>query len=96
MGYNMEWQMLNSKDFGVPQNRERVFIANISEFQLSQGFASKVLCRHNLVRSIGYLKSISNALGYDFDECFELAYQEIKDRKGRWIDGSFVKEEDLG
>lgn len=65
---------------------------NISEFQLSQGFASKVMCRHNLVRSIGYLKN----LGYDFDECFELAYQEIKDRKGRWIDGSFVKEEDLG
>ena len=26
---------------------------------------------------------------------FELAYQEIKDRKGHWIDGSFVKEEDL-
>lgn len=70
--------------------------ANISEFQLSQGFASKEMCRHNLVRSIGYLKSISNALGYDFDECFELAYQEIKDRKGKWIDGSFVKEEDLG
>lgn len=70
--------------------------ANISEFQLSQGFASKVMCRHNLVRSIGYLKSISNALVYNFDECFELAYQEIKDRKGRWIDGSFVKEEDLG
>nr|DAS02405.1 MAG TPA: NTP-PPase-like protein [Caudoviricetes sp.] len=38
---------------------------------------------------------ISKALGYAFDECFELAYQEIKDRKGRWIDGSFVKEEDL-
>ena len=26
LGYNMEWQMLNSKNFGVPQNRERVFI----------------------------------------------------------------------
>lgn len=26
LGYNMEWQLLNSKDFGVPQNRERVFI----------------------------------------------------------------------
>lgn len=25
-GYNVEWQVLNSKDFGVPQNRERVFI----------------------------------------------------------------------
>lgn len=26
LGYNVEWQVLDSKDFGVPQNRERVFI----------------------------------------------------------------------
>ncbi|PFP32567.1 DNA (cytosine-5-)-methyltransferase [Bacillus anthracis] len=26
LGYNAEWQLLNSKDYGVPQNRERVFI----------------------------------------------------------------------
>jgi DNA (cytosine-5)-methyltransferase 1 len=26
MGYFVEWQVLNAKDFGVPQNRERVFI----------------------------------------------------------------------
>lgn len=26
LGYDVEWQLLNSKDFGVPQNRERVFI----------------------------------------------------------------------
>lgn len=26
LGYFVEWQVLNSKDFGVPQNRERVFI----------------------------------------------------------------------
>ena len=25
-GYDAEWQLLNSKDYGVPQNRERVFI----------------------------------------------------------------------
>jgi DNA (cytosine-5)-methyltransferase 1 len=25
VGYDIEWQLLNSKDFGVPQNRERVF-----------------------------------------------------------------------
>ena len=30
-----------------------------------------------------------------FVECFELAYEEIKDRKGRWVNGSFVKEQDL-
>ena len=25
LGYDIEWQLLNSKNFGVPQNRERVF-----------------------------------------------------------------------
>lgn len=26
LGYDLQWQVLNSKDFGVPQNRERVLI----------------------------------------------------------------------
>ena len=69
---------------------------NISEFQLYQDYFAKEVRKSSLIRTVIWLKSISNALGYDFDECFELAYQEIKDRKGRWIDGSFVKEEDLG
>ena len=69
--------------------------ANISEFQLSQDLAIKEMCRNNLVRAAAYLKSISKALDYDFTDCFEMAYNEIKDRKGRWVDGCFVKEEEL-
>lgn len=34
-------------------------------------------------------------LGIDIEECIDLAYNEIKDRKGKLIDGVFVKEEDL-
>ncbi|GAJ09111.1 unnamed protein product, partial [marine sediment metagenome] len=38
LGYRIEWQVLNSKHFGVPQNRERVFIVGHpgeeSEFQV--------------------------------------------------------------
>lgn len=30
LGYDVEWQVLNSKNFGVPQNRERVFIVGHS------------------------------------------------------------------
>jgi DNA (cytosine-5)-methyltransferase 1 len=26
LGYDLQWQVLNSKDFGVPQNRERIYI----------------------------------------------------------------------
>lgn len=33
--------------------------------------------------------------GFTMLECLEYAYDQIKDRKGRMIDGVFVKEEDL-
>ena len=29
------------------------------------------------------------------EKCLQAAYEEIKDRKGRWVNGSFVKEQDL-
>lgn len=29
MGYNSYWKVLNAKDYGIPQNRERVFIISI-------------------------------------------------------------------
>ena len=68
---------------------------NISEFQLYQDYFAKEVRKSSLIRTVIWLKSISNALGYSFEECFKMAYNEIKDRKGRWIDGTFVKEEDL-
>lgn len=68
---------------------------NISDFQIYRNSFSKDFRKVSLIRTFRWLKSLSTALGYDFEECFELAYQEIKDRKGRWIDGTFVKEEDL-
>lgn len=38
---------------------------------------------------------ISEQLGFDFEDCLMLAYEEIKDRKGKLVNGVFVKEEDL-
>jgi len=38
LGYRVEWQVLNSKDFGVPQNRERVYIVG----HLGDGCGGKV------------------------------------------------------
>lgn len=34
-------------------------------------------------------------LGYDVEECLTIAYNDIKDRKGKMVNGTFVKEEDL-
>lgn len=33
--------------------------------------------------------------GIDFTDCVRSAYYEIKDRKGKLVDGVFIKEEDL-
>lgn len=41
------------------------------------------------------LIGLCTQLNLDYKECVEMAYNEIKDRKGELIDGVFVKEEDL-
>jgi DNA (cytosine-5)-methyltransferase 1 len=40
VGYDAEWKVLNSKDFGVPQNRERVYIVG----RFRKRCSSKILC----------------------------------------------------
>lgn len=38
LGYTNHWEVLNAKDFGVPQNRERVFMVSILDGDLEPGF----------------------------------------------------------
>lgn len=41
------------------------------------------------------LTILAMQLGTSIEKCAALAYEEIKDRKGKMINGVFVKEEDL-
>lgn len=38
---------------------------------------------------------LSMQLGINIEDCIAQAYDEIKDRRGKMVDGVFVKEEDL-
>ena len=38
LGYTSFWQVLNAKDYGIPQNRERVFIVSIRNDMLQNNF----------------------------------------------------------
>ena len=38
---------------------------------------------------------LAHQLDLDVTECLNIAYEEIKNRKGKMINGTFVKEEDL-
>lgn len=74
-----------------------IWMITDSTFQakVAQDLGIETSLKANLQNIICYLDLICRELGYDFTECFEGAYNEIKDRKGRWVNGSFVKEEDL-
>lgn len=46
-GYYNYWQVLNAKDYGIPQNRERVFVVSIRKdvgvgYEFPKGFASNL------------------------------------------------------
>ncbi|RSJ32873.1 hypothetical protein D8821_10480 [Streptococcus gordonii] len=48
-----------------------------------------------IVRLISYLRTIAKSENLNFEDCLSQAWNEIKDRKGKLIDGVWVKEEDL-
>lgn len=65
--------------------------------ELCEGLAKNN--RDLVIDSIGDMQVVlintSMQLGLDYETCLQIAYDEIKDRKGKMIDGVFVKEEDL-
>jgi len=48
-----------------------------------------------LQRMVAHLANVAAAYQYNLAECLEAAYYEIKDRKGKMINGVFIKEQDL-
>jgi NTP pyrophosphatase (non-canonical NTP hydrolase) len=65
--------------------------------ELCQGLAKSNMPL--VIDSIGdmyvVLTILSMQLGVNIEDCIETAYNEIKDRKGRLVNGTFVKESDL-
>lgn len=65
--------------------------------ELCQGMAKGN--HEQIIDSIGdmyvVMTILSMQLGLDIEECIKQAYEEIKDRKGKMVNGVFVKEDDL-
>ena len=48
LGYNIQSQILNSKDFGIPQHRERIFVVGIKDQKIEFTFPSKIKLEHKM------------------------------------------------
>ncbi|NCC55856.1 MAG: hypothetical protein EOM11_10345 [Erysipelotrichia bacterium] len=42
LGYSNFWKLLNAKDYGVPQNRNRCFMVSILDKNANYGFPKKI------------------------------------------------------
>jgi|SRR5699024_136881 len=66
------------------------------------GEIAGAIARHNIDEAhveigdgVVTLIILAMQLGMSIEDCLELAYEKIKDRKGKTINGIYVKEEDL-
>jgi DNA (cytosine-5)-methyltransferase 1 len=65
IGYNNYWQILNAKNYGIPQNRERVFIVSIRKdidlgFEFPKGFDNGLRLKDMLEDEVDEKFYISN------------------------------------
>ena len=84
LGYDVEWQVLNSKNFGVPQNRERVFIighlrgeSTRRVFPLS-GNDEETDCKQSKIKKIGNIRKKGKSQSGDV-----VSTDSIKRQNGR-------------
>lgn len=67
-GYNNYWKILNAKDYGIPQNRERVFIVSIRKdidngmFKFPEGFELEFRLKDMLEDGVDEKYYISNEM----------------------------------
>jgi NTP pyrophosphatase (non-canonical NTP hydrolase) len=71
------------------------FVKLISEAgELADNVAKNKDCRDDIGDMIVVLINIAERNGYTIQECLEQAWNDIKDRKGKMVNGVFVKEQD--
>lgn len=101
-----EWA--KDKDLLHSENAEKQFmkfIEEVFEFKTEMDFysgkcevfssVSKNLMKDEMGDIFVTLIILCNQLGIDCVECLQLAYDKISKRKGKTVNGTFIKEEDL-
>ena len=90
LGYNNYWQVLNSKDYGIPQNRERVFVVSIRKDIDKYGYV--------FPKKLKLTKVLKDVLENTVDDKYYLSHKIVErfktcDNLGRNIIGTTIGED---
>lgn len=90
-----EWSVERNLHQAEPAKQMLKLIEETGE--LASGIAkdNQDVIKDSLGDVLVVLVILSQQLGFDLQECLEYAYDEIKNRKGKTVNGVFVKESDL-
>ena len=99
----LEQQVKNGAQISANQQELELLLMVSSLGNIAQKLYSHVchnetqmpLIKSDLMFIGSVISSVSLFSNTDADSCLQIAYDVIKDRKGKMIDGVFVKEEDL-
>ncbi len=77
LGYQLSYQILNAKDYGVPQNRERAFIVGASRFSFDFNLLepSQSVNIQDAISDLAYLCSNEGAFESDYLNPIQSSYQ---------------------
>ena len=92
-------QWADDKGILVPDNAPKQSMKIMEELGETMGAILKGKKTDEVIDGIGDILVtviiLSKQLGLEPTECLESAWNEIKDRKGKTVDGTFIKEEEL-
>ncbi len=79
LGYQLSYQILNAKDYGVPQNRERAFIVGASHFSFDFNLLepSQSVSVQDAISDLAYLCSNEGAFESDYLNPIQSSYQAL-------------------
>ena len=88
LGYHVEWKVLNSKDFGVPQARKRVYIVGYFDFRCAGTLTSQAggMGGKTGLYDVGVPIKENTKLGYKLareGDSIDLGYANLNSRRGR-------------
>lgn len=78
-----------------PVNQISKLLEELGELATGVNKGKNDLIADGIGDAVVVLTILAKQCDFNIEDCIELAWNEIKDRKGRMVDGIFIKEDDL-